>query len=92
MAAEQLTYTNKTDSVVLGNPDNEKVSASDMNAIKSAMNTNAVLLDQSLIVQGTVQPIGNVTGIPGDLYKQVNTTTFNYTLWMHIGIITNDTD
>jgi hypothetical protein len=92
MAAEQITYTNKTDSVVLGNPDNEKVSAADMNEIKSAVNTNAGLLDQSVIEQGTTTPIGNVTGQPGDLYKQIDTAGFSYTLWMHVGSISNDTD
>jgi len=92
MAAEQITYTNKVDSVALPNPDNEKVQAANMNEIKSAVNTNAGLLDQTVINQGTTAPIGTVQGNPGDLFKQIDTTGFSYTLWMHIGAIANDTD
>lgn len=90
--SQSITYANKTDSVVLGNPANEKVAAADLNEIKSVVNANATILDTTEIATGTVQPIGNITGSPGDLYKQVDTVGFQYTLWMHVGAVTNNTD
>ena len=90
--AVQITFANKTDSVALGNPANEKVSAVDLNEIKSVVNQNAVILDTTEILTGTVDPIGNVLGNPGDLYKQVDTVGFNFTLFQHVGVVANNTD
>lgn len=74
--ADQITYSDKSNSQTISAPANQKVSASDMNEIKTVVNTNATETDANTAARGKEFLVVAASDETTDLTTGTDKTTF----------------